>query len=54
MRLSKAVDGFLTVRLGEDLSPTTGRLYRLGLDKLVDYLHDPEVEKITGRLATVV
>jgi len=47
MKLSKAIEGFLLAKQADSLSPSTAQIYKWGLDKLVDYLHDPEVDTIT-------
>ncbi len=47
MLLSKAIDGYILDGLAGDFSPHTMRLYRLYLNKLIEYLGDPELEDIT-------
>ena len=47
MLLSKAVNGYILDGLAGDFSPHTMRLYSLYLNKLIEYLGDPELEDIT-------
>lgn len=47
MKLTKAIDDFIFSKSADGLSPNTLAIYRWGLDKLVAYLGDVELETIT-------
>jgi hypothetical protein len=50
MRLSDASQGFIYARQADQYSPNTIIIFKGHLRQMIDYLQDPEIEKITSRL----
>jgi len=46
MELEKALEGLIISRSAEGVSPYTIQVYRYGVNKLNDYLKNPEIESI--------
>jgi integrase/recombinase XerD len=48
MQLTKALEGFIVSKQADGMSPETIKLYRMCMGAMAKYLHDPEVNSVSG------